>query len=59
MAGSSTNHIDERESLYEIVPGIQGLLLADKGLIGQDYQKDFRLETGIDLQTPTRGKYDR
>lgn len=48
-------HIDERESLYEVVPGIEGLLLADKGLIGQDYQQDFRLETGINLQTPRRG----
>lgn len=48
-------HIDERESLYEVVSDIQGLLLADKGLIGQDYQQDFRLETGINLQTPRRG----
>ena len=47
--------IDERESLYEVVSGIHGLLLADKGLIGQDYQENFRWETGVNLQTPTRG----
>ena len=26
-----------------------------KGLIGQDYQENFRWETGVNLQTPTRG----
>lgn len=47
-------HIDERESLYDIVGNVDGLLIADKGLIGEDYQKQFRLETGVNLQTPTR-----
>ena len=47
-------NIDERESLYEVVSGIQGLLLADKGLIGDGYQSEFRDTTGVNLQTPTR-----
>ena len=47
-------HIDERESLYDIVDNVEGLLIADKGLIGSAYQKQFRLETGVNLQTPTR-----
>ena len=47
-------NIDERESLYDVVSGIQGLLLADKGLIGDDYQSEFRATTGVNLQTPTR-----
>jgi len=48
-------NIDERDSLHEALTGIQGLLIADKGLIGEDYQKQFRQETNLNLQTPTRG----
>jgi hypothetical protein len=40
-------NIDERESLWEVVEGFQGLLIADKGLIGADFQKDFNQTTGI------------
>ena len=29
-------------------------MLADKGLIGDDYQNQFRQSTGINLQTPCR-----
>lgn len=47
-------HVDERESLYEIVGNIKGLLIADKGLIGAEYQKAFYQRTGVNLQTPTR-----
>lgn len=47
-------NIDERESLYEIVTGINGLLIADKGLIGEEYQETFRQQTQVNLQTPTR-----
>jgi hypothetical protein len=31
-------NIDERESLWELVEGFQGLLIADNGLIGADFQ---------------------
>lgn len=47
-------NIDERDSLYEISQGVGGLMLADKGLIGEDYQQQFRQETSINLQTPLR-----
>lgn len=47
-------HIDERESLWEVVSNIQGLVIADKGLIGEDYQAQIRTHTRINLQTPTR-----
>lgn len=47
-------HIDERESLYDIVDNIGAVLIADKGLIGEYYQEQFRQETGVNLQTPTR-----
>lgn len=33
--------------------GVQGLLIADKGLIGADFQKDL-LHVGINLQTAVR-----
>lgn len=47
-------NIDEREALWETVIGIKGLLIADKGLIGADFQKNIRQETGINLQTAVR-----
>lgn len=47
-------NIDERESLWDIVDNIGGLLIADKGLIGEDYQAQIRALTNVNLQTPTR-----
>ncbi len=47
-------NVDERESLWDIISEIQGVLIADKGLIGKDYQAQIRLHTDVDLQTPTR-----
>ncbi len=47
-------NIDERESLWEIVENIKGLLFADKGLIGTDFQQQLYVETGVNLQTPMR-----
>lgn len=46
-------NIDERESLWDITDNVVGLVLADKGLIGADYQKEQN-RAGIDLQTPRR-----
>jgi hypothetical protein len=51
-------NIDERESLWEIVGNIKGLLFADKGLIGADFQKQLQAETGVNLQTPMRNNMD-
>lgn len=47
-------NIDERESLWDIVGNINGLLIADKGLIGKDYQKQLLNEAQINLQTPMK-----
>ena len=47
-------NIDERESLWDIVRNIRGLLIADKGLIGEDYQTQLRAHTNVNLQTPLR-----
>lgn len=46
-------NIDERESLWDITGNIKGLVIADKGLIGADYQQEQKL-AGINLQTPKR-----
>lgn len=37
---------------------IKGLLLADKGLIGADFQEQLRREAQINLQTPKRNNMD-
>lgn len=46
--------MDERESLWDIIDNIQGLLIADKDLIGEDFQEQIREHTMVNLQTPTR-----
>ena len=51
-------NIDERESLWDIVEGIEGLLIADKGLIGADYRETLQQSTGINLQTAVRSNME-
>ena len=34
-------NIDERESLWEIAQDLKGMMIADKGLIGEDFQRDL------------------
>ncbi|WP_347252393.1 IS982 family transposase [Legionella sp.] len=50
--------IDERESLWDLVDGIHGMIIADKGLIGSDYQNELREYSGIDLQTAVRSNME-
>lgn len=47
-------NIDERESLWDIVIEIQGMMISDKGLIGTDFQKELRECAQINLQTAGR-----
>lgn len=47
-------NIDERESLWDLVDGISGTIIADKGLIGANYKNELYKHTGIDLQTAAR-----
>jgi IS5 family transposase len=51
-------NIDERESLWDLVDGIHGTIIADKGLIGADYQNELCQFTGIDLQTAVRSNME-
>lgn len=51
-------YIDERESLWDLVDGVHGMIIADKGLIGSDYQNELREYSGIDLQTAVRSNMD-
>ena len=44
---------DEREALWEMLPGIQTLLIGDKGYICQELKNSLS-QIGIDLQTPLR-----
>ncbi len=47
-------NIDERKSLWDLLGNIRGNLIADKGLIGVDYQEELRQWAGINLQTAMR-----
>ena len=44
---------DEREALWELLPGMTGLLIGDKGYFSQRLKDDL-LQCGIDLQTVLR-----
>jgi hypothetical protein len=46
-------NVDERDVLPEIVTGLQGLLIADKGYIRPNLKQELE-QQGIDLQTPLR-----
>ncbi|KTD72641.1 transposase (DDE domain) [Legionella tucsonensis] len=54
----SQAHVDERESLWDLVDGIHGMLIADKGLIGADFRNELREYSGIDLQTAVRSNME-
>ncbi|TID56579.1 transposase, partial [Legionella pneumophila] len=54
----SQAHIDERESSWDLVDGIHGMIIADKGLIGSEYQNELREYSGIDLQTAVRSNME-
>jgi len=47
-------NIDERESLWDNLDDIEGMVIADKGLIGEDFQEQIPLHTEVNLQTPLR-----
>jgi hypothetical protein len=46
--------VDERAALFDVLPGIQGLLIGDKGYISQPLQKELLIYYGVDLETPLR-----
>ncbi len=54
----SQAHVDERESLWDLVDGIHGMLIADKGLIGADFKNELREYSGIDLHTAVRSNME-
>jgi hypothetical protein len=60
VAGATVTaaNIDERQSLWDILGDIKGLLIADKGLLGAQYQKEIYEYTGINLQTANRANMD-
>lgn len=45
--------IDERTALWDLIEGVQGLLIGDKGFISAPLHEELR-EYGIDLQTALR-----
>lgn len=47
-------NIDERDSLWDLINGVSGTLIADKGLIGANYKNELRQFAQINLQTAAR-----
>lgn len=45
---------DERVAMFDLVDGIHGLLIGDKGYISQEIKTYVQDRLGIDLQTPLR-----
>lgn len=46
--------LDEREALFDVLPGIQGLLSGDKGYISKPLHKELLIYHHVDLETPLR-----
>ena len=46
--------LDEREALFDVLPGIQGLLIGDKGYISKPLHKELLMYHHVDLETPLR-----
>ena len=46
--------LDERAALFDVLPGIQGLLIGDKGYISQSLHKELLVYHRVDLETPLR-----
>ena len=46
-------NIGERQCLWEIADQVNGMLIGDKGFIGEEWRENMALR-GIDLQTPLR-----
>ena len=51
--GLTPANIDERDATYDLIEGIAGLLLGDKGYIRPIFKEDCEA-LGIDLQTPLK-----
>jgi hypothetical protein len=46
--------MDERAALFDVLDGIQGFLIGDKGYISQRLHKELLVYQYIDLETPLR-----
>lgn len=53
MTATAAN-VDERDSLWDLINDIHGMLIADKGSIGADYRDEINRYTYVDLQTAVR-----
>jgi len=47
-------NVDERVSMFDILDGIKGLLMGDKGYLSEEVKIYLRDDLGIELQTPLR-----
>ncbi len=47
-------NIDERRSFWDLTPGIRGDVIADKGLLGVDFQQELHYFAQINLQTAAK-----
>ena len=46
--------MDERAALFDVLDGIQGVLIGDKGYISQSLHTELMVYQHIDLETPLR-----
>jgi len=46
--------MDERAALFDVLDGIQGVLIGDKGYISQSLHTELMVSQHIDLETPLR-----
>ena len=46
-------NVSETRGIWDVVPGVQGMILGDKGYLGKPLQQELRI-LGVDLETPLR-----
>jgi len=51
---TTSANVDERDSMWDLIGEIHGMIIADKGLIGAEFQEELRQFAGINLQTAVR-----
>ena len=55
----TASNVDEREASWEVLAGLSGFGIGDKGFIGAWFQQNLRDETGFVLWAPSRRNMEK
>jgi Transposase DDE domain len=52
-------NVDEREASWEVLSGLQGIGIGDKGYLSASHQENLQQETGVTLWAPSRKNMEK